>query len=496
MSMKKFNLVLVMAFALLFSASVNAQDARNPWGLSVGAHAVDHTSVRGMFDGFFGTDSYSIVPPLSKLSIIRHLDGKFSADLTASVGEIDNKRMMINDELFINAGLGVRYRILGTADKSFWFDPYVRVGAAYSKFDYTGVQISPDNPYMVAQGTGYDDMGMYPDHDLIYQEFDGQEAYFMVQGGLGVNLWLSDNFGVNLASDYNNAPSVDSDYVDFFQHTVGVTFKFGMQDADGDGIPDDEDECPETFGLEQFNGCPDTDGDGIRDLDDTCPDVAGVAEFNGCVDTDGDGLADPNDECPQEAGPAENGGCPWGDADNDGLTDNIDRCPNQAGPQENGGCPWPDSDGDGFTDNVDRCPSDAGVAPDGCPEAATMVENINVGFVVEFATNSDKISDSSQAKIAQKASEIKKALGFYPDMTLYLDGHTDSKGSASYNKRLSQKRAESVDKALEGYGINADVMAARGLGEETPKCTNDTEEGRQCNRRVEVTIKSMGNRAE
>lgn len=125
MSMKKFNLVLTLAFAFLFSAAVNAQDSRNPWGISVGAHAVDHTSVRGMFDGFFDYDDYTIVPPLSKLSIIRHIGGKFSADLTASVGEIDNKRMMLNDELFINAGLGLRYKILGDANNTKWFDPYV-----------------------------------------------------------------------------------------------------------------------------------------------------------------------------------------------------------------------------------------------------------------------------------------------------------------------------------------------------------------------------------
>ena len=496
MSMKKFNLVLTLAFALLFSAAANAQDSRNPWGISIGAHAVDYTSVRGMFDGFFDYDDYTIVPPLSKLSVVRHLGGRFSADLTASVGEVDNKRMMIDDELFINAGLGLRVKILGNADETKWFDPYLRVGASYNKFDYSGVSIDADNPYMVAQRTGLDDGGLYPDHDFIYQEFEGEEAYFMVQGGLGINFWLTENFGFNVASDYNAAPSEDTDYVNFFQHTAGVTFKFGKKDMDKDGIPDEEDECPETWGLEEFNGCPDTDGDGIRDLDDACPEIAGVPEFNGCVDTDGDGIADPNDECPNEVGPQENNGCPWPDTDGDGLTDNLDECPNEAGPQENNGCPWADTDGDGFTDNVDRCPYDAGVAPDGCPEAAVMVENINVGFVVEFDYNAATIRESSLPKVTEKANEIKKALEFYPNMKLYIDGHTDSKGSASYNKTLSQKRAASVVDALEAAGVADGALTPRGLGEEVPKCTNDTDEGRQCNRRVEVTIMSTGDKAQ
>ncbi|MDO5656129.1 MAG: OmpA family protein [Flavobacteriaceae bacterium] len=492
--MKKFNLVLTLAFALLFSASANAQDGNNPWGISVGAHAVDYTSVRGMFDGFFDYDDYTIVPPLSKISIIRHLGGKFAADITASVGEVDNKRFWLKDELFINAGLGLRYRLLGTADNSYWFDPYVRVGASYNKYDFSSVSISADNPRMVAQRTGFDDGGIYPDHDFVYGDFEGEKGYFMVQGGLGINFWLTDHFGINLASDFNGAPSVDSDYVNFFQHTAGVTFKFGMKDRDKDGIPDDEDECPDTWGLKEFNGCPDSDGDGIRDLDDACPDVPGLPEFDGCPDTDGDGVGDNVDRCPNEPGPAENQGCPWPDTDGDGLTDNIDECPNQAGPRENNGCPWPDTDGDGIPDHLDRCPNEAGVAPDGCPEASVMVENINVGFVVEFDYNKATIRETSQPRIAEKAAQIKRALEIYPNMTLYIDGHTDDRGSASYNKTLSQKRAASVVKSLETNGVAAGALTPRGLGEEVPKCTNDTDEGRQCNRRVEVTIKSTGNK--
>lgn len=477
--MKKLSLVLGLAVAFVFGTKASAQDAGNPWGISIGAHAVDFTSARGVFDGYFDVDDYEIVPPLSKLSVIRHLGGRFSADLTASLGEVSNKRMGVNDELFINAGLGLRYRFLGTATTSSWFDPYLRVGASYNHYDYSGITINKDNPRKM--GTG----------ETVTADFEGSKDHFMTQVGAGINFWFTDHFGLNLASDYNMAPAEESDFINFFQHSAGVTFKFGKSDRDKDGIVDEEDECPDTFGLAEFNGCPDTDGDGIRDLDDACPELAGLVEFNGCPDTDGDGVIDTIDECIEIAGPKENNGCPWPDTDGDGLNDNIDQCPNEAGPRENNGCPWPDTDGDGFTDNVDKCPNEAGVAPDGCPEAKTMVENINVGFVVEFATNKADIRPSSYAKLDQKAAEIKRALEIYPDMTLNIDGYTDNTGTAAYNLKLSKRRAASVVKALEARGIKAGTLSSRGFGEEDPKCTNDTEEGRQCNRRVVVTIKSL-----
>ncbi|SZD71084.1 Outer membrane porin F precursor [Candidatus Ornithobacterium hominis] len=478
--MKKLNLVLGLV-ALLFAGSLKAQDAQNPWGISIGAHAVDHTSVSGLFDGFFDYDDYSVVPPLSKLSVVRHLFGPFSADLTASIGQIDNKRLKLDDLFFLNAGLGLRFQFLNAfTKKSSWFDPYLRVGASYNKTDYRKINISKSSPYKTFDGS------------LINKEFKGAEDHFMTQLGAGINFWFTDNIGLNIASDYNLAPTVEGNTINFFQHTAGLAFKFGLQDRDKDGIPDDKDECPDTFGLKEFNGCPDTDGDGIRDIDDACPEVAGLPEYNGCPDTDGDGIADNVDKCPNQAGPKENNGCPWPDTDGDGLNDNVDKCPNQAGPKENNGCPWPDTDGDGFTDNVDKCPNEPGIAPSGCPEAAVMVQNINVGFAVEFDFDKASIRPVSKAKIEEKAAQIRKVLEVYPDMTLYIDGHTDSKGAASYNKNLSQKRAASVVQALEGEGISAGVLTPRGFGESQPKCSNDTEEGRQCNRRVEVTINKLG----
>lgn len=121
-------------------------------------------------------------------------------------------------------------------------------------------------------------------------------------------------------------------------------------DSDGDGIVDEDDDCPDAPGPASNAGCPllDTDGDGVPDVDDECDDEPGPASNQGCPedpvddDADDDGVLDSQDACPDVPGPAENAGCPIptdDDADDDGVPDAEDDCPDVAGPIENGGCP-------------------------------------------------------------------------------------------------------------------------------------------------------------
>lgn len=76
----------------------------------------------------------------------------------------------------------------------------------------------------------------------------------------------------------------------------------------------------------------------------------------------------------------------------------------------------------------------------------------------------------------------------YPDTNILIIGHTDSKGSDEYNMSLSQKRAHSVAAYLESKAIVSSRIATEGQGELAPRCTNETDEGRACNRRVEFAI--------
>ncbi|HEY3358022.1 MAG TPA: thrombospondin type 3 repeat-containing protein, partial [Polyangia bacterium] len=99
---------------------------------------------------------------------------------------------------------------------------------------------------------------------------------------------------------------------------------------------------------------PDRDKDGIPNEQDKCPDQAGPKENGGCPDqdTDGDGIIDRLDKCPKEPGPKENGGCPDQDTDGDGIVDRLDKCPKEPGPKENDGCPDTDQDKDGVVDRL------------------------------------------------------------------------------------------------------------------------------------------------
>jgi len=99
-------------------------------------------------------------------------------------------------------------------------------------------------------------------------------------------------------------------YLEDTQSTSKKNIKTQNQDSDGDGIPDDADDCPNIPGPLATKGCPDSDGDGIPDNMDECPNELGLAMYKGCPDTDGDGIPDNVDICPNEPGPKSNNGCP------------------------------------------------------------------------------------------------------------------------------------------------------------------------------------------
>jgi OOP family OmpA-OmpF porin len=280
-------------------------------------------------------------------------------------------------------------------------------------------------------------------------------------------------------------------------------------DTDGDGIPDTVDACPTVAGVAspdpRKNGCPvtDRDGDGIPDAEDACPDVAGVRttdpKTNGCPpDQDGDGIPDAQDACPTVPGiktddPKTNG-CP-SDRDHDGIIDSQDACPDKPGvktddPKTNGCPPNPDRDNDGIPNEVDACPDQAGPAdPDpkknGCPKAVVENGQIRILEQVKFAFNSAVILPESDGIM----QAVLKVLEEHPEIKhVRVEGHTDNKGSAKYNKDLSGKRAASVMTWLVLHKIDKDRLSAQGFGAERPIESNGTDEGRTANRRVEFHI--------
>ena len=206
----------------------------------------------------------------------------------------------------------------------------------------------------------------------------------------------------------------------------------------------------------------DADGDGVADKLDKCPGTppGRVVDANGCErDTDGDGVVDGADQCPNT--PA-------------GITVDARGCP-------------PDSDGDGVTDDKDQCPNTprgTRVDEKGCPVAVT--EAVTFNLVVEFAFNSAVINDIG-------VQELFKAIRFlreHPGTVAEIEGHTDSVGGDDYNQGLSERRAGAIKTAIVNSGIDASRLSTVGYGESRPVATNDTDEGRQQNRRVVITARA------
>ncbi len=290
---------------------------------------------------------------------------------------------------------------------------------------------------------------------------------------------------------FNGCPDKDGDGIpdkdDACPDLAGEAKYNGCPDTDGDGIIDPNDECPTEAGLAAFNGCPDKDGDGIPDKDDACPDVPGPLVYDGCPDTDGDGILDFLDGCPELAGPKENNGCPWPDTDGDGILDKDDDCPYLAGPIANKGCPYQDTDGDGVLDKDDDCPNTPGPKSNrGCPEIEKEVEEIlKTAFDnLEFETGKDIIKEVSIPSLTELAEVLKKK----SEWGLQIAGHTDNVGDAQKNMILSKKRAEAVRNFMVSQGIDASRLNVLFFGQTMPIASNDTPEGRQKNRRVEMKI--------
>jgi OOP family OmpA-OmpF porin len=330
-----------------------------------------------------------------------------------------------------------------------------------------------------------------------YGSFDGQAA-------LGLTFRITPGFSIFaqagqhvLIRDDDRLDGVDNNgtifwdkYDRYMQFSAGLTANFGKaKDTDMDGVPDRKDKCPDTpTGVKvDENGCPvDTDGDGIADYQDKCPDVKGLAALQGCPDADGDGVADADDRCPNTpAGvKVDASGCPL-DADGDKVPDYLDKCPNTPSgvAVDANGCPL-DRDGDGVPDFQDRCPDRAGPASNkGCPEIPAEKKKIlnEATKYINFDFNKATLKASSYPKLEQMV----QILNDYPDYSLSIAGHTDSKGDDNYNTRLSYQRAASARKYMVEKGIPADRIESRGYGESKPIADNKTAAGQALNRRVD-----------
>ncbi|HEY8076932.1 MAG TPA: OmpA family protein [Labilithrix sp.] len=241
----------------------------------------------------------------------------------------------------------------------------------------------------------------------------------------------------------------------------------------------------------------------ILDSDAKSPDRAGLRERHRrehMSDRDHDGIPDDIDACPDDQednqGNDPHDGCPMPpDRDGDGIPDQYDKCPDQPedkdGIDDGDGCPEDDADQDGIPDTVDACPKEPGKAnPDpkknGCPTFYKVEGNVvRILQQVHFAFGSATILPESFPMLQEITNLLKANPGI---KKMSIEGHTDNRGNADFNKTLSQQRADSVMSWLVQHGVETGRLEAHGYGMEKPIEDNATDEGRAKNRRVEFKI--------
>jgi outer membrane protein OmpA-like peptidoglycan-associated protein len=252
-------------------------------------------------------------------------------------------------------------------------------------------------------------------------------------------------------------------------------------DADGDGIPDSIDKCPnEPEDKDMFDdqdGCPDpdNDGDGIPDAVDKCP----------LDPEDKDGFQDAD-------------GCPDKDNDGDGIPDSVDKCPNQPedkdGFEDLDGCPDLDNDRDGIPDAMDKCPNEPETIngyqdEDGCPDKGDSLvvvspDRLELLDAIQFTGNTAKIAKGSFNVLGQIAATLRAHSEI---VRLRITAHVQPK-DADKDQDLTDKRAQAVRDWLVQWGIDTNRLEPRGFGGSKPLIDPAQKGAAVINNRVELII--------
>ncbi len=347
------------------------------------------------------------------------------------------------------------------------------------QFDVEGVYEVESNylltPYLFA-GAGY---------EYVMDSRPNYDSQFYLDAGAGLRYPLSN--GINLVTELKVLQMLksNSNQDAEFAFYVGVGMPFGTirtpSDSDRDGVYDYADMCPNSPSGSEVNlsGCPikqesllaDSDGDTVPDGVDVCPNTpAGVGvNDRGCpvrtaVEARAFNVAEPTvlGETVVVTPPAVMGEVVSEvvvkkpvvlvkDSDKDGVNDSLDQCPNTP---------------KGFTVNSIGC---------------ELKRNLDV----QFEPNSINVTAASKSGIKAFATFLKR----YPNANVQIVGYSDTSGNRARNRLISEQRAERVKKLLSGHGVSVSRMTAIGKGDLNPIATNDTAQGREKNRRVEVEIR-------
>ena len=286
---------------------------------------------------------------------------------------------------------------------------------------------------------------------------------YLIGGALALfSLHLQASEPASLPLHYNS-PGLESEAQKTITERSADVVAKQYLDLDQDQVPDKLDHCPNTIiGVKvDKHGCElDSDQDGVFDRLDQCPDSAPGAKVNmfGCEgDEDFDGVLDSKDECPgtPEGTPVDERGCTQIlDSDQDGVMDPEDQCPETQ---------------PGVTVNQH-----------GCEPVQRVLTNII------FDSNEHAIRDDQADILKRDAAALSN---LEENQVILITGHTDWQASQAFNLRLSWRRANSTKQFIvEQLNRNAEQIYINGKGEMQPIADNQTAEGRQENRRIELNV--------
>ncbi|MFO0560962.1 MAG: OmpA family protein [Polyangiales bacterium] len=373
------------------------------------------------------------------------LAAPFALEITAGGGYFFRgfPGTMATGQPYFNVALGGRLRFADNQE-GYMNEPGGDVLGNYWVSAHLGYHRFDGNQFGVDLGTGYEwsivrplQLGLFVRGALLFDFAAGRQHDLLLVGGLSASIELGPR-----------APSVDSD---------------------GDGLADERES--NRWGTNPNN--PDTDGDGLNDGLETRTNTSPVNP-----DTDGDTLRDGQEDANangtvdgQESDPR------LADTDQGGVRDDWEVAHPPHNPRDRGD---DDEDGDRVLANNDACPrTPLGTEVDARGCAILRAELVLDG--ITFAFGRAEILPESEATL-QRAAQI---LRDNPTVRVEIGGHTDNVGSAADNLRLSRARAESVRDWLVSHEIPTARMTVRGYGMTRPRGSNDTEEGRAQNRRIE-----------
>lgn len=323
----------------------------------------------------------------------------------------------------------------------------------------------------------------------------GWTGFIPVGVGTEIRLGKTVMLDVNLGAGYTFTDLLNNFVIEDYKDSWlqgGVGLAFGGTDCNVDEDKDGLMTCVE----EQIGTNPliaDTDGDGLndgaehntyktnplnKDTDgDTLTDGMEVNTYNTNPlnkDTDADGLMDNEEVNNYRTDPLDS------DSDNDNLMDGAEVKTHKTNPLN------PDTDAGSVFDGIEVGRGTDPLNPADDVPVEKKPEPIEVGAVIvlegiNFATNSADITSIAEEKLELALNGMKN----HPEIEVEISGHTDNTGGRAHNERLSQRRAESVKDWFVSKGIDGSRITTVGYAWDKPIDTNDTEEGRFRNRRIE-----------